>query len=280
MNTVNKIFKGAIFILVLMITATSCKKTKQPALGDYPKDIDPHFPLYPGGPLKFYVAFDGSSSNPLMNAVDSVRANFPATNTGSIVDGGISGKCYEGSATTFVKYPSANDLGANTSFSLVFWINKTPQPSGSGTNFAFSLNKKGYSWTNTKMFLEFEDWSTTSVGNCKFYLMDQWIEYINANGMPNVLNGSWHQLAFTYNGSNSTLTSYIDGAVFKTNTVGSLGPVNFGDYDDFTIGGPNQNTHDNNTWMGFWENGKIDQFRVYGTVLTDAEISELYNSKL
>jgi hypothetical protein len=254
------------------LTITSCQKMSRPAFSDYPKDSNP-----PGGPLKFYVAFDGTTSNPLMNAVDSTRANFPSTNTGAYEDG-ISGKCYKGAANKFAKYAGANEFTKANSFTISFWIKKTPQAAGSGTNFAFCLNKKDYSWTNAKLFLEFEDWSTTSLGNCKFYIMDQWVEYINANGMPNVLNGSWHHLAFTYTGSSSTLKAYIDGNLFKSNVIGGLGNINFGDFDDFTIGGPSQYTHDKNTWMNFWE-GNIDQFRLYNTVLTDSEVNALFTGK-
>ncbi|MGC4103460.1 LamG domain-containing protein [Ferruginibacter sp.] len=279
MNTVNKIFKTALFVGAFFIAASGCKKTTQPDLGDYPKDQDPHFPLYPGGPLKFFAAFDGSGTDPLRNGVDSIRANFPASNTGAFADG-ISGKCYKGSETAISKYASANDFGQSTSFTIAFWIKKTPQASGKGTNFAFCMDKKDYSWTNCKFFLEFEDWSTTAVGNCKLYIMDQWTEYINGNGMPNVLNGNWHHLAFTYNGTNSTLIAYIDGAMFRTNTLSSPSPLKdgFGDYDDFVIGGLSDYTHSKNTWMNNWD-GSIDQFRLYGTVLTAAEVNALYTGK-
>jgi hypothetical protein len=260
---------------VLLLGLMSCQKMGKPALGKYPVDSNP-----PGGPLKFYVAFDGTGSNGLLNAVDSIKAGFPNSNTGSSADG-ITGKCYQGSATAFVTYPSPNDFAtSSTSFTIAFWMKKTPQTAGSGTNFAFSLNAKGYSWTNTKLFLEFEDWSTLTTGNCKFYLMDQWIEYTNANGMPNVTNGQWHQLTFTYDGPSSTLKAYIDGSIFHTDVVNGLGPVTFGDFTDFTIGGPSQYTHDQNSWMGFWENGYIDQFRMYNTVLSSSDVTALYNSKL
>ena len=69
--------KIQIIILATAIVAIagSCSKKDRPALGEYPVDANP-----PGGPLKFYTAFDGTTSDPLMNAVDSVRANFPASN--------------------------------------------------------------------------------------------------------------------------------------------------------------------------------------------------------
>jgi hypothetical protein len=280
MNLKNKIQKNIMLALGLIIICISCQKITKPALGDYPKDTSP-----PGGPLKFYVAFDGSSSSPLMNAVDSIRANFAASNTGTEADG-ISGKSYQGSAGAFVKYGAPNDFTQSSNFTISFWVKKMPQPAGSGTQFVFSLNRKDFSWTNTKLFLEFEDAgnpSTTALAAAKFYIMDQWVEYTkhtsSEDRMPNVLNGDWHHLAFTYDGTNSQLLAYIDGALFHTDIVGApLGPVDFGEFDDFTIGGPDQNTYDKNTWMGFWD-GQIDQFRLYGTVLSAADIQALYSSK-
>lgn len=268
-----KLVKYSTIMVLAAMLVGACNKPGRPVLGDYPKDANP-----PGGPLKFYVAFDGTTSNPLMNAVDSVRANFPASNTGTEADG-IHGKSYKGSTTAFVKYPGVNEFTKASSFTIAFWIKKTPQAPGSGTQFVFSLNAKGYSWTNTKLFLEFEDYSTTSKAAGKFYLMDQWVEYINANTMPNVLDGNWHHLAFTYDGPTSKLSAYIDGTLFRTNTVGApLGPVDFGNFDDFTIGGTNQDTHDQNSWMGFWD-GQIDQFRLYGSVLSAADIQALFTNK-
>jgi hypothetical protein len=280
MNLKNRIQKNAMLVMALLIAFTSCQKLTRPALGNYPKDTSP-----PGGPLKFYVAFDGTTTNPLMNAVDSIRANFAGSNTGTVADG-ISGKSYQGGPGAFAKYSKPNDFTQSSSFTISFWVKKLPQPAGSGTQFAFSLNTKDFSWTNTKLFLEFEDAgnpSTTALAAAKFYVMDNWVEYTkhtaSEDRMPNVLNGEWHHLAFTYDGTTSKLLAYIDGALFHTDTVGGpLGPVNFGDIDDFTIGGPNDYTNEKNTWMGFWD-GQIDQFRLYGTVLAPADIAALYANK-
>ena len=75
--------------------ASSCKKLSRPALGDFPKDAEPTFPLYPGGPLKFFASFDGTTTNPLMNAVDSIRADFPTDNPLVTIDG-VNGKGIQG----------------------------------------------------------------------------------------------------------------------------------------------------------------------------------------
>ena len=69
------IIKLSVLAFMLIIVGGSCKKLKRPALGNYPQDANP-----PGGPLKFFTAFDGTTANPLMNAVDSIRANFPSVN--------------------------------------------------------------------------------------------------------------------------------------------------------------------------------------------------------
>ena len=85
----NKIFKifGTLSISFLIF---SCQNLDRPELGDYPKDSN-----QPGGPLKFYVAFDGTTSNPLMNAVDSIRAKFPSDNPLASIDG-AKGKAAQG----------------------------------------------------------------------------------------------------------------------------------------------------------------------------------------
>ncbi len=287
MNFLHKISKIAGTGLLFGMLAVSCQKLDKPVLGDYPKDTNP-----PGGPLKFFTAFDGSTTDALRNGVDSIRANFPSSNTSTASDG-ISGKAYKGSETAFAQYGAANDFGASTSFTISFWLKKTPQAAGKGTNFAFALNSGGYSWTNLKMFLEFEDAgnpSTTDSAAAKFYLLDQWFEYTGTKRMKNVLNGSWHHLAFTYDATTSVLKTYIDGAQ-PTNLPAGFGNVMNGSnprgkldftsgnaLSGFTVGGPGTTAHDANTWMNNFD-GQLDQFRLYSTVLSAADITALYNNK-
>jgi hypothetical protein len=86
--------KNVLFITLsfLAMAVFSCQKMEKPGLGDYPKDTNP-----PGGPLNFYVAFDGSGTDVLRNAVDSIRASFPADNPLASV-AGISGKAIKGAS--------------------------------------------------------------------------------------------------------------------------------------------------------------------------------------
>ena len=287
MKLFNKISKYAGISLLMGMVFISCQNMEKPALGDYPKDANP-----PGGPLKFFVAFDGTTDNASMNAVDSIRATFPNSNTATS-DAGVSGNAYKGSETAFTQYSGANDFASSTSFTISFWVKKTPQAAGKGTNFAFALNSRDYSWTNIKLFLEFEDAgnpSTVDSAAAKFYLLDQWFEFTGTKRMLKVLDGQWHHLAFTYDETTSVLTTYVDGAV-PTNLPAGFGNVTNngaprGPLDmlsdkantGFTIGGPSQVAHDANGWMGNFD-GELDQFRLYGKVLSAAEIAALFSGK-
>ena len=158
MNKFKKILKNGSFILLLFIAAAGCDKTDRPELGDYPKDANP-----PGGPLKFYAAFDGITSNSLMNAVDSVRANFPSDNPLVSVDG-VNRKGIKGDGIKAIKYPSANDFNKATSCTISLWVNNTVNPN---TELYFSLASKDY-WHESAAFLLVEN---AAIDKCTLSLL-------------------------------------------------------------------------------------------------------------
>lgn len=263
----------------------SCQKMSQPPFGDYPVDANP-----PGGPLKFYTAFDGVN-------VDSIRANFGSPTNVTYVTG-VSGSAMQAGADGYMVYPSANDFNKSTSFTLSFWIQKDgPNTAGSGTAFAFGLATSKDIWTNMDMFLEFEDAgnpSTADSAAAKFYVDDQWFEFTKTSTidkrMPKVLDGQWHQIAFVFDSASSTITPYIDGAVMTNlpdgfgNFTNNSGKLDFASSAGIVIGGVGVyalgKTPDDigQSWMGNF-NGAIDQFRLYGTALTADEVKSLYDNK-
>jgi hypothetical protein len=272
------IIKLCLFSVALMVLAGSCQKKERPALGNYVKDKDPHFPLYPGGPLKFYTAFDGTSTDKLMNAVDSVRANFPSENPLVSVNG-ISGKAIQGDGTKAIKYPNANDFNTVTSCTISMWVSNNVNPN---TEFLFSLTSKDY-WHESAAFLLVEH-ATPTVCQLKFALQDHWVEYIDNFNKP-LFDGNWHHLAFTYDETTSLVRVYFDGAEVATpGTSGNLGlgKLNLKTATNLVLGGWNKNANisgPTDSWIsGF--SGKIDQFRLYGKALTASEVLALYNSKL
>jgi hypothetical protein len=279
-------------ILVVAATVaifTSCQKTSRPSLADYPKDANP-----PGGPLKFYTAFDGTTADPLMNAVDSIRATFPSSNPLESING-ISGKAIQGAFDKAIKYTAANDFANSTSFTIAFWMKATPWSGGPG--FLFSLTNKDY-WHNSAVFLLFEDQglSSSSAATMKFSIMDQWFEFVDNKKLQKpVLDGEWHHLAFVYDQATSKITYYVDGAALTgldpvltdvkngSNPRGALKLTDAnGNSGSFVVGGWNKQVGmegPTDSWIqGF--NGGMDQFRLYNKVLSASEIAALYSSKL
>ena len=266
-------------LAALMLVIGSCSKKDRPSLlADFPKDADPHFPLYPGGPLKFYAAFNGTGTDKLMNAVDSVRANFPTNNPLASV-AGISGNGIKGDGVKAIKYPSANDFNLATSCTISMWLNNTVN---ANTELLFSLVSKDY-WHESSAFLLVEH-ATPTQCQLKFALQDHWVEFIDNFNKP-LFNGNWHHLAFTYDETTSLLKVYFDGVEVPTpGTSGNLGlgKLNLKSSTNLVVGGWNKHADisgPTDAWISGYT-GKMDQFRLYGRALSASEILALYNSKL
>lgn len=290
------LFTGLIACVLLF---SACQKMKRPVLGDYAKDVNP-----PGGPLKFYVAFDGTTSDPLRNAVDSQRANFASSNPLASING-ISGKAIQGAATKdkAVKYSSANDFADATSFTVAYWMKNTPATDGE-PEFHFSLPSKDF-WHQSALFLLVEKGgpdpgnSTATQMACTFAVKDNWVEFKGLNRLPNCLDGNWHHLVFTYDESTSKVVAYVDGVAVpytgNGNIVGGgnpMGKVKFynnarDNLNSFIVGGWNKHVgglNDNfkgpqDPWIHSYSGG-MDQFRLYSKALSASEVTALYNSKL
>lgn len=267
-----------IIYLLASLASTGCQKLDRPGMPDYLTDPD-----NPGGILKFYTAFENTD-------VDSIKANFGSPENATYAEG-IKGKAYKGSATSYIKYPSANDFAKATSFTISFWMKKTPHAPGSGAEFVFALPTTTDIWHKSEMFLLIEDGnqSTTALGAFKLLIQDQWFEFVNAQRLQNILNDQWHHVAFTYDEATSKLTTYIDGAALTglpanltdvKNAGNPRGKLSFKNVSGFVIGGPSH--HALNATPDGWMirySGSLDQFRIYGKALSAAEISTLFNGK-
>ncbi len=283
-------FQKYILTAAVIILAVSCQKMSRPALADYPKDNNP-----PGGPLKFYTAFDGTSTDPLRNAVDSIRANFPSANPFTSI-AGINGKGVQGVDQKGIKFSSANDFAGASSFTVSFW-EKNTVPTGGSPQWLFSLPSKDY-WHQSALFAMIDHdgaGSTASLAVFKFAIHDQWFEFTPGNGMMpgNLLNNSWHHIALVYNETTSKVTYYIDGVALTglssnltdvKNSGNPRGPAGFKNTYNFVVGGWNKHADLGNGapgdgWIQSWQGG-LDQFRLYSKALAASEVQALYNSKL
>lgn len=282
------------FLLLFVVTVfyTGCQNVDRPVLGNYPIDANPA-----GGPLKFYVAFNGTTSDVLMNAVDSIRANFATANTTTAIDG-ISGKGIQGGVGKFVTYAKPNDFATYAkSFTISFWEKHNGQTKNNaltnGPEYPFSFVAPGdYHWSSSNFFLLFEGDNTACA--VKFVLVsgvnasgasvaDTWLTWEGANALPGLLDDKWHHCVFVYDEKTSGLTFYLDNKVIGTKTWdghGALGLVN-DKISSVRIGcGPQGDANDvSDNWLASTWKGGLDQFRFYATALSAADVSALYTAK-
>ena len=278
--------KQLLFILsMLTIVCFSCQKEERPAFGDFLKDSNP-----PGGPLNFYVAFDGTGTDPLRNAVDSIRATFPAENPLASVDG-IKGKAVQGAAKKFIKYAKPNDWATKAqSFTFSFWFKKDGQTKNNlGTNgpehiLSFKSSNGNWSGGSTMVFLE----GSNTACAVKVFMVDKnvrdnWMTWEgSANSIPGLLDNNWHHIALVYNATSSTLTLYKDGvANANTRSWANHGPINIDNaaISEVRVGGGPGSSIDTDDWLSSTFKGSLDQLRMYSSALTAAEVSALFANK-
>lgn len=273
---------------LLIFAMTGCQKMSKPDLGDYPVDSNP-----PDGPLQFYAAFDGTTSNPLMNAVDSIRALFPSDNPFTTTDG-ISGKALSGVNKTFIKYPSFNRWASSNSVSISVWFKKDGQTkNNNGTNgpeYIYSLKAKdGFHWSGAVNFLFLEGNNTACAIKSMFVssasgagATDPWFTWEGGLSVPGICDNQWHHLVLTYDETTNQVKLYIDGV--QNPNVGTWtghGALRLAttQITEYRVGAGPSTNYASDDWLACSMKGSIDQLRFYSKALTAAEIQALYTAK-
>lgn len=284
-NKVKMLMSAAAATILMM----GCQKMDKPGLGDYPTDSNP-----PDGPLKFYAAFDGTSANPLMNAVDSIRALFPSDNPFTTSDG-INGKGLTGVNQKFIKYPSFNAWASSSSISISFWFKKDGQTkNNNGTNgpeYIYSLKAaNGFHWSNAVSFLFLEGNNTACAVKSMFVsdavgagASDPWFTWEGGQSIAGLCDNAWHHLVLTYDETNTQVKLYIDGVQnpnVKTWAGHAAMKMATSKITEYRLGAGPSTSYASDDWLACSMKGGLDQFRLYGKVLTLAEIQALYNSHL
>jgi hypothetical protein len=281
----NKFILNTSWIIAAAVIIASCQKMDQPVMGDYAKDANP-----PGGPLAFYVAFDGATTNPLMNAVDSIRAAFASENTLTSIDG-VKGKAIQGAKNKYVKYAKPNDWAKNaTSFTIAFWFKKDGQTlnnkGGNGPEYIMSFPSSNGHWSGANMFVMLEGDNAACAVKVMIAdknMADNWFTWENAEQkIPGILDNKWHHVAMVYSASTSGFTLYIDGVANpNVKTWGTHGNINIDEskISEMRVGRGPANGTDTDDWLASSWRGGIDQLRMYTTPLNAAEVSSLYTNK-
>lgn len=270
------------FVVAAVIGAAGCQDMDRPELGNYPEDENP-----PNGPLRFYVPFDMESENPLMVAVDQIKAKFPTENNFTTTTG-VNHNGVQGVTDAMINYAKPNDWAATAdSFTVSFWEKhdgQTRNGANPGAEHIFSIPSSNGHWSSATMFLLFDAAPTTTATAIKFVMVDAnmadtWMTWEGPNSVEGLLDNQWHHIAFSYNAATSTMSFYIDGALHGTKEWANHGGVNLDDskVTGFRIGnGPQSQNGSGDNWLYSNWKGGLDQFRLYNIALTEAEVNDLY----
>ncbi len=283
-----KIFNISLAALTIMVAATGCQKMEKPAFSDYLTDANP-----PNSPLKFYAAFDGSTANPLMNAVDSIKANFPSDNPFTTIEG-VRGKGLSGVNQKYVKYPSFNAWASSSSMSISVWFKQNGQTkNNNGTNgpsYILSLKAQdGFHWSNAVAFLFLEGNNSACAVKCMLNsdagvgASDPWFTWEGGQSIAGLCDDQWHHLVLTYDETTADVRLYIDGVQNPNvrNWGASHGALRLATskISEFRIGAGPSTNYASDDWLACTFKGGLDQVRLYSKALTLAEIQALYTGK-
>ncbi len=287
MSLINKIIKNALIAFTLGTAVTGCQKIEHPPLGDYPKDA-----TQPGGPLKFYAAYDG------INA-DSIRAQFASTDSATSYVQGVSGQAIQFNPVTdglggtsvysFLIYPSANDFATTAqSFTFSFWLNiPLSKKDNIDPDAILALASTSNFWGEITVFADHSTGGNSDSMDFKIHFAngsgDNWdfANYTGANRLPHMYDGNWHQIVFTYDAPSLTGTLYQDGAQFdqKTNeTIAFDGNASNLVVAGFEQAANIQGSYQDNGWMAGFP-GAIDQLKFYSVALSATDVATNYANK-
>lgn len=278
-----KKFQHYLTAIAFILFVAGCQKMDRPEMGNYPVDANP-----PTGPLKFYAAFDGTTSNPLMNAVDSIKATFPSDNpfTGGA---GIAGNGVTGVNQKFIKYPSFNTWASSSSISVSVWFKQNGQTkNNNGTNgpsYIYSIKAvDGFHWSGAVNFLFLEGDNTACAVKSQFVSpsSDTWFTWEGGQSIPGLCNNQWHHMVLTYDATNSSAKLYIDGVQNpNVRTWGGHGALNLATskISEYRVGAGPSNSFASDDWLACTFKGSLDQLRMYSVALTAAEIQALFANK-
>lgn len=282
-----KTFRYICVALMAGATVASCQKMERPVLGDYPTDN----PVTPTTSLRFFVPFDSTSADAkqinirFADNISSYPSYFP--NKAITYVDGIKGTAYKGADGTALKYIGTNDFKLATSFTVAFWMKQTVN---SRTEFFFGLQDDTYDWSHSSLFMMAEH-NTTSEATVKVGVMDQWMEFPDANKLKKpMFDGNWHHWAMTYDETTSKMAYYFDGALVVDPPASATdvkkdgaprGKLDLSKSTTLAIGGWGKHVGvagPTDSWVSSYT-GELDQFRLYNKVLSATEINSLYSNK-
>lgn len=236
-------------------------------------------------------SFDGNFSDSQNGITDGTGTNVTYT-------AGVKGEAYKGSPTSFIAYNNVASSVVNLkSITVSMWIKTDPHTGGAQS--LFMLPKKTDFWGNIFTLIEGTGPATTML--LKSHIerdvtpsipwSGQFIEHVGDDLLVNMF-GSWKHLVWSYNGTSSTYSLYINGqkvtlpakiskryADDPEKGGGPFGELANSEVSKFIIGGYQQHLGapwgNADGWMLHYT-GLMDEFRIYDSALADNEVAALY----
>jgi hypothetical protein len=231
------------------------------------------------------------------NFIDSKVGFSGGIASGNSFQTGVKGMAYKGSNVGLVSYTDVSNRIKNLkSITQSMWI-KTSKHDG-GAQCIFMLPKTTDFWGNIFVLIE---GSTDGKMLLKFHIQKdvappipwagQFIETAGTNKLEGMYD-KWKHLVWSYDGTTSTFSLYIDGVKIQlpdnitkryTNDPAQggepLGNLSNSDVSKFVIGGYQQHLGspwgNPDGWMLKYT-GLLDEFRIYDIALTSGQVDALY----
>ncbi|MHB1922120.1 MAG: hypothetical protein ACYCOO_07770 [Chitinophagaceae bacterium] len=241
MSNAKKSILASGIIVLGTLAMFSCNKSNTAPSGPKP-------PSNPGG----YDSSNQVASANLVaywsfnNTLTESKQNLSGTNYGSSFTTGVKGMAYQGGPSSYVLYANPGTaLPALNSFTISFWIDAS-QPindtsgkiiPGQGAQGLFDLANTAGFWAN--LHLDLEPFTSTAGGTTpnsdtlllKLEMTSMAPGVVWNNQFPQVwldsAVGKWTEVVITYNGASGTFTTYENGTITGTNSLGyAYGPYN------------------------------------------------------
>jgi hypothetical protein len=208
----------------------------------------------PTNGLVAYYPFNGNANDASINALNGI--NGGATLTTDRFGNPISAYSFIGG--TYINILD-NSLFNTSQGTWSAWYCFTAPSGGNG----YGLIGKGSNFTSNLGILENQNNISSKIS---------WVSN-QASSLPpsRTMNGNWHNYVLTWDNSTGIIKGYSDGVLLGQATYNTSFNLNNG--KNIRIG-----RSDESYWQSY--NGKADDFGIWNRVLTQSEITNLYNANI
>jgi MSHA biogenesis protein MshQ len=209
---------------------------------------------------------NGNNGSPLGGAIPANPASSPAL-------AGDPGTCGYGdipsNTNDNVDAIDSNFTPGNTG-TITFWFNNKSDWDANGDRLLFDAsNNLGDENADKHFFLVRRN---NNNGSLRFVVEDTADNRFQATATNQTFAaGAWVHIAVTWDLPNDLVEIYVNGALQDTDTAGSNGTM--GNINDLYIGDNRSTGTGGNSWSNDSANGYIDEFRIYNSVVSAAQIT-------